>query len=244
MRADGGNRRFGAGGGEVEGVDGFCAGQAGGFQGFLPGAVAPAAVGGEFGGKEMAVEPEVFGAAGEVGESGTFGGVHEGPFDVGRQDEPFAGGWFVDADGVASVGVGDGVERDGEGAVDVRFAGCGEGEGGVEGGDGPDGRGVDAGEDGGGVGAGGQDAGKAAWDEQRKAEEMVEVEVGQREEGAGAQAVEEVEHAGAGVEEDLAGAVGGFDEEGDGGPGYGVGGGDGEGAAEAAGGGFHGIISA
>ena len=69
------------------------------------------------------------------------------------------------------------------------------------------------------------------------------MEVGQREEGAGTQAGEEVPCAGSGVEDDLSGGVGGFDEEGNGGPGDGVGGGDGERAAEAAGNGFHGIIS-
>ena len=54
---NGGGAGRSAGGGEVEGVDVEGAGEACGGDGFFPGAVTPAAVGGEFGGEEVAVEP-------------------------------------------------------------------------------------------------------------------------------------------------------------------------------------------
>ena len=57
VAGDGGGAGRGAGGGKVEGVDVEGAGEAGGGECFFPGAVTPAAVGGEFGGEEVAVEP-------------------------------------------------------------------------------------------------------------------------------------------------------------------------------------------
>ena len=54
---NGGGAGRSAGGGEVEGVDVEGTGEAGGVEGFFPGAVTPAAVGGDFGGEEVAVEP-------------------------------------------------------------------------------------------------------------------------------------------------------------------------------------------
>lgn len=57
VAVDRGGTGGGAGGGEVEGVDVEGTGEAGGVECFFPGAVTPAAVGGEFGGEEVAVEP-------------------------------------------------------------------------------------------------------------------------------------------------------------------------------------------